>query len=142
MESGMKRILFVAALLCHFLPAADGGVVVNSNFILTSFAPKHTFTALQNEAGTDPTSLSVALSGQTLTPLSWNVDEEADYYMVPNLAVFSEATISLGLFQPLFVVDHPSSLTLVLGIFTWASIRARGLQVPGSRTAMYSDGFT
>jgi len=96
----MKRVASLAALICIFFPSANAGVVVNSNFTLVpdmSSGANYRFTAFQNEAGTDPTSLWVALNGQTLMPVTWNIDEEADYYLVPNMAIFSAATISLGI---------------------------------------------
>jgi hypothetical protein len=61
----------------------------------------------------------------------WNVDEEADYYLVPNLAVFSAATISLGQFPPLFVLDHPSSLNVGFGDFYLGINTGQGISGPG-----------
>lgn len=100
---------------------ARGGTVVGSNFIAVldpSFpGAQYRFSVYQDEAGIDPTSLFVDLNGQVMTAIGWNVDEEADYYLVPNLAVFSAATISSGIFPPLFVLDQPHALNVGFGDF-------------------------
>ena len=72
----------IALLIAH----AHADTVIDSNFMVvpdTSFPPaNYRFTVYQDEAGTDPTSLWVALSGQMLTPIFGNVDEAADYYLI------------------------------------------------------------
>ena len=116
------------------LTSLSAGTIANSNFIFvpdSSFGAQFRFTVFQDEAATDPTSLFIAVSGPTLTPVIWNVDEEADYYLVPNLAVFSAATISLGQFPPLFVMDHPSSLNVGFGDFYLGINTGQGIVGPG-----------
>lgn len=112
----MKRLGMFIAAIALIAGHAGAGTVVDSNF-MSVFDPsvpgaQYRFTVFQDEAGTDPTSLFVGLSGQALTAVAWNVDEEADYYLVPNLAVFSAATISSGIFPPLFVLDQPHTINV------------------------------
>jgi hypothetical protein len=130
----MRRwALLLAGVACCFT-RLSAGTISNSNFIFvpdTSFGAQFRFTVFQNESATDPTSLLLTLNGSTLTPVAWNVDEEADYYLVPNLAVFSAATISLGQFPPLFVTDHPSSLNVGFGDFYLGINTGQGIVGPG-----------
>jgi PEP-CTERM motif len=117
----MKSPIFILAGLLFCVANLHADTVIDSNFIVTpdsSFPPaNYRFTVYQDQAGTDPTSILVELSGSTLTAITWNVDEEADYYLVPNLAVFTAATIASGQFPPLFVVDHAYSLNVGFGDF-------------------------
>lgn len=53
----------------------------------------------------------------TLSPVTWTVDIEADYYLVPYGTEFSTATISSGQFSPLFTLDHAYSLDVPFGSF-------------------------
>jgi len=125
--------LLLAGMVCCFT-SLSANTIPNSNFIFvpdTSSGAQFRFTVFQNESATDPTSLWITVSGPTLTPVAWNVDEQADYYLVPNLAVFSAATISLGQFPPLFVTDHPSSLNVGFGDFYLGINTGQGIVGPG-----------
>jgi hypothetical protein len=112
------------------LGQTHGGVVVNTNFSLSLAGPNYSFRVLQDEAGTDPTDIQAALAGQTLTPVLWSVDEGADYYLVPNGAIFSSATIALGLFQPLLVTVHPSTVNVGFGDFYLGINTGQGFSTP------------
>ncbi len=104
----MRGLSLLSAAIALFIAHARADTVIDSNFMVmpdTSIPPaNYRFTVYQDEAGTDPTSLWVALNGQMLTPIIGNVDEAADYYLVPNLAVFTADTIATGMFQPFAVV--------------------------------------
>ena len=116
----MKSPTFVLAGLIFCVANLQADTISNSNFIVvpdTTMGAQFRFTVFQDQAATDPTSLLIALSGSVMTPVAWNVDEEADYYLVPNLAVFSAATISLGQFPPLFAANQPHSLNVGFGDF-------------------------
>lgn len=130
----MKRWGLLIAGMAACFSSLNAGTIANSNFLFVpdpSFGAQFRFTVFQDEAATDPTSLFITVSGSTLTPVMWNVDEEADYYLVPNLAVFSAATISLGQFPPLFVLDHPSPLNVGFGDFYLGINTGQGIVGPG-----------
>jgi hypothetical protein len=117
----MRRLSLLIGGIALIVSQARAGTVVGSNFIAVldpSFpGAQYRFTVYQDEAGTDPTSLFVSLNGQVMTAIGWNVDEEADYYLVPNLAVFSAATISSGIFPPLFALNQPHAINVGFGDF-------------------------
>ncbi|HEY2801087.1 MAG TPA: PEP-CTERM sorting domain-containing protein [Chthoniobacterales bacterium] len=127
----MKGMSLFVAGMALIVAHARADTVIDSNFIAvpdSSFPPaNYRFTVYQDEAGTDPTSLWVELDGQMLSAITWNIDEEADYYLVPNLAVFTAETIASGMFQPLFVVDHPYTINVGFGDFYLGINTGRGL---------------
>lgn len=117
----MRQLGVLSAAIALIVSYARAGTVIDSNFTAVvdpSFpGAQYWFTVYQDEARTDPTSLFVGLNGELVTAVAWNVDEEADYYLVPNLAVFSAATISSGIFPPLFALDQPHTINVGFGDF-------------------------
>ena len=112
----MRRLsLFIVGIVL-IVSQARADTVIGSNFIAVPDpsvpGAQYRFTVYQDEPATDPTSLFVALSAQVMTAIAWNVDEEADYYLVPNLAVFSAATISSGIFPALFALNQPHAINV------------------------------
>jgi len=97
----------------------EATVVTNTNvtFDNSHLSPfgDYSLTVLQNEAGDyttmwfDKTELPSGIAS-SLTPITWNVDEEADYYLAPQGSGFSAASIAAGQFTPFFVVDNPSTI--------------------------------
>ena len=117
----MRRLSLFIVGIGLIVSQARAGTVVGSNFIAVPDpsvpGAQYRFTVYQDEPATDPTSLFVSLSGQVMTAINWNVDEEAVYYLVPNLAVFSVATISSGIFPPLFALNQPHAINVGFGDF-------------------------
>jgi len=111
----MQRLTLLLGIVL-IVSQARAGTVIDSNFVAVPDASfpgaQYRFSVYQDEPATDPTSLFVALNGQVMTAIAWNVDEEADYYLVPNLAVFSAATISSGIFPILFAGNQPHAINV------------------------------
>jgi hypothetical protein len=65
-----------------------------------------------------------------LQVVSWNLDEESDWYLVEAGDAFSKQSIAAGKFTPLFTTDHPYPAVSVgsdfyLGVNTGVSFEAR-----------------
>lgn len=80
----------------------------------------HSLTAIQNFDGDytvfffDKTELPLN-RGASLTPVTWNIDEGADYYLVPFGIEFSERTIDQ--FSPFLALNTPTQITVPYGDF-------------------------
>lgn len=120
------RTILILILNALFSLRMDASVVVDTNVTLGDdhfgqFAD-HWLTVLQNEAGDyttmwfDKTELQSGV-GSLLNPVTWNIDEEADYYLAPEEAAFSVATIAAGQFSRFFVLDHPTPIEVSYGDF-------------------------
>jgi len=64
-------------------------------------------TVYEDAAGTDPTSVWFVHNGTDLEIVSWNLDDESDWYLVQRGDTFSRDTINRGLFPVLFTTEHP-----------------------------------
>ena len=84
----------------------------------TDHGANYTITVFQTPDRSDPTTLWLSkvdnAGTSTLRPTTWNVDQEADYYLAPAGAVASAQTIASAQFSPLFTLDHPYSLNVPL----------------------------
>jgi hypothetical protein len=110
-----------ALMLAGYAGVAQAAVVADSQFRVqsdVSTPSTYMFTVEQAFAFSDYTSIWVAKLDQqstsTLAPISWNLDIEADYYLVRPGDEFTLANVSAGLFQPLFTTDHPYELAIPL----------------------------
>jgi hypothetical protein len=117
-------LLWRSQVVCLFvlifpIATAPAAIVADSNVLFGNGGGfgDYSITVYQNPAG-DPTSIwfdaSWNASNRTLTlsPQTWNIDEEADYYLASLDAPFSANQIAAGSFTPWFVLDHAYPLTL------------------------------
>lgn len=119
----MKRQLRLAAIAgLAFLGNANADVVVGTNVTFGggSYLGQYSLTACQDKQ-CDYTTMWFNKTNygtySTLTPTTWNIDEEADYYLVPYGAEFSASTIAQSQFTPFFVFDDASSINVPFGTF-------------------------
>ncbi len=107
-----KQIM--AVMLGAVALASQAQVVSGTNVLVnptSSYGANFTITVLQEPTG-NPTTIwlqktDASFAGtSTITPVTWNVDEEADYYLMKKGAVLSPDTIASGLLTPLFTTDH------------------------------------
>jgi hypothetical protein len=115
---------------------AYGGVVSNSNILFQKLSPPE-FGANylggidQNNNG-DLTGVSFSYTGTTLAAISWNVDEESDWYLAAVGDVFSADSIAAGHFTPIFTIDKPRPpVTLPLANFYLAISTGKGGPING-----------
>lgn len=118
--------------------SAAASVVVDSNVWLnpgTFYPPaNYAITVSQSESVVDPTTLWFSKQnlpgnqGSKLQAVTWNIDEEADYYLVQYGQEFSASTIASGIFQPFFVLDSPYSITVPFGRFYLGINTGRGFK--------------
>lgn len=159
----MKLSKALASLVCLAATATAHAVVISDTQIrLSGTNSDYSITAIQSASYDDPTTMwftkSDTSTSSTLTPNSWNIDQEADYYLVKAGDTFTTEAIAAGKFTPLFTTDHPFTLavpypgTFYLGVATgysytsrdvlgWAKIRndASGLTLLGSAMS-YGEG--
>jgi hypothetical protein len=120
MRSHVPKI--VAALFGTLAAIAQAQVVSDTNVLISPTALHNAnfmVTVLQepsrNETGIFLKKTDNAVSGlSTITPVTWTVDEEADFYLINKGDVLTSATIAAGNFKPLFTTDHPYSLDVGL----------------------------
>lgn len=63
----------------------------------------------------------------TLAPVTWNVDEEADFYLANSGDVLSAATLAQGQFAQLFTIDRPGTVEVPYpGTFYLAIVTGTG----------------
>jgi hypothetical protein len=121
MKKQLMTALVIAGVTC--LGNAYADVVVNANVTWSSGQPSYmgqysaTVCQTAQTADCDYTSVWFNKVNSTLTPTTWNVDEEADFYLAPNGVEFSAATIASGQFSPLFVLDNAYSINIPYGTF-------------------------
>lgn len=72
---------------------------LGANYCLTIF---------QNEEATDPTSIWIDASGDTLSIVAYNVDEGSDWYLTSYGDSFNQSTITAGEF-PVFLRETPAA---------------------------------
>lgn len=114
----MQTKLIAACALAVASCAANAVVVTGTQILLSKSGlggmGDYAITAIQEPERVDPTTLwfTASTRGQTTTlrPVTWNVDQEADYYLVGKGDTFTNATIASGRFKPLFTLDHGYSL--------------------------------
>ncbi len=96
--------------------AAQAIVVADSNIILNGSNGYYQITAIQSATYADPTTMwftkQDGVNKSTLTPYTWNIDQEADYYLVKAGDVLTPESIATGAFTPLFTTDHPHVLEI------------------------------
>ena len=64
-------------------------------------------TVFQDAAATDFTSVYFDYDGNNLEIISWNIDEESDWYLVASGDEFSAQNIDGGVFTTIFTADSP-----------------------------------
>ena len=161
-----KPFAWAALLAAGSIGSAQAIVISNTQILLspsTQNGANYAITAIQAPDEFDPTTLWFSkvdgIGKSTLTPITWNVDQEADYYLAQAGATFTAQTVAAGQFTPLFTTDTPYSLDVTrpgdfyLGVATstgtssprtvwgWVHLRndASGLSVLGSAMA-YGEG--
>lgn len=119
-----SALIIVSVLFFGIMSAAQAVVVADTNITLASNDNRADYAITINQDATyrDPTTLWFNKKNNyltsTLTPVTWNIDQEADYYLVSDGDAFTPENIASGKFQPLFTLDHPYSLDVpVFGDF-------------------------
>jgi hypothetical protein len=124
-----------AVIFAGTMAYANASVVMNTNVRLSTgdcvtlpSANCYHLTVLQTEPSSpndsNPTTLFFNKTDDpetklsTLTAVTWNVDEEADYYLAPKGSEFSAATIGSGHFSPLMVFDNGYSIQVPYNEFS------------------------
>lgn len=119
----MKNLKHFAAALLGTVAMASQAQVVSGTNVLVAPSPFQganlAITVLQEPTGNTTTiwlqkTDATFARTSTLTPVTWNVDEEADYYLVNQGAVLTSATVASGQFTPLFTTDHPYTVQVGL----------------------------
>jgi PEP-CTERM motif len=105
---------FATLIAAMSFSSAHAVVVSDSQILLTpstAFGASYAITAIQSSTYYDPTTMwfskQDSAGKSTLKPITWNVDQEADYYLAAPGAIFTPDTISAGQFKPLFILDKP-----------------------------------
>jgi len=172
----MSKRLALAALVAAMSFSGAHAVVISDSKILlspsTAYGANYAITAIQSATYDDPTTMwftkQDGLGKSTLKPVTWNVDQEADYYLAGSGSIFTPDSIDAGQFKPLFTLDHgylldvPFPGDFYLGVattgpgpipggaptsgfarnvFGWVHLKndARGLSILGSAMA-YGEG--
>lgn len=110
----MTRSLSMIAIVCLGLLVPGllraQTVVVDTNISLSPGAPigAYMLTVFQDAAGTDPTSIWLDYDGTNVEVVSWNIDEESDWYLAFDNDPFSAQNIGGGLFTAIFTTDSPA----------------------------------
>ena len=112
-------------------------VVVNDNieFVPESFVGANHRGSIQQVAAGDVTSVWFDYDGNNLTAVTWNIDEESDWYVVDPGDPFGFSTLASGRFTPIFTVDNPRPPVFVgsnefyLGVST-TSTNGEGITEP------------
>ena len=100
----------------------DGAVVVGTNVQLGNDGGGNWTLTAVHENGSysslvfSKSELGLGM-GSTLSPTTWTVDTEADYYLVPANTPFTAATIASGQFAPFFTLDNPRQINVPYGDF-------------------------
>lgn len=115
-----KRLSVAAAVVAGALGSASAAhaVVISDTKVLlaptTEHGANYAITAIQSPDHPDPTTLWFSkvdsANKSTLTPITWNVDQEADYYLAQAGSVVSAQTLASGQFTPLFTLDRAYSI--------------------------------
>lgn len=112
-----KRLVLAALVTAMSLSSAHAVVVSNTKISLTTttaYGANYAITANQSATFDDFTTMWFTKQDfsdtSTLTPVRWEVDSEADYYLVDAGATFAPGSIAAGQFKPWFTLDHPSTL--------------------------------
>jgi hypothetical protein len=164
-----RRLALAAFAVSGWICNTAHAVVISDTQILLSptseFGADYAITAVQAPDRFDPTTLWFSkvdsASQSTLTPITWNVDEEADYYLAQAGTAVTLQTLSSGQFTPLFKLDQAFSLNVPLNsdfylavatsdgsssnpvrdVFGWVHLKndASGLSILGSAMA-YGEG--
>ena len=114
----------ILSFLCIFTSLHANAVVIEKTNVLLSKADEqfagfgdYVISVSQDQTG-DMTSLIFTKSDNlifrttTLTPTNWNVDEEAEYFLVSIGSTFTKDTIESGIFIPFFNTDQPHTITM------------------------------
>lgn len=123
--------------------ASANAVVVSGTQILLSQGStgisNYAITAIQEPDRMDTTTMwfNATTNGQStvLQPVSWNVDQEADYYLVQQGAAFTKESIASGQFKPLFTLDHPYSLEVPKDAIFYLGVTTTQTRWPGDGTS-------
>ena len=124
---------FAVFLLTSGLSAQTVVVGTNIEFVQDMMFPpaNHRGTILQLPTG-NTTSVWFDYDGSHLTAVTWNLDEESDWYVVNEGDPFGFDSIASDQFEPIFTVDNPRGPVFVgtdqfyLGVST----SGQGLPVP------------
>ena len=85
-DHGSRVRVLLAASLALWIPLlANATAVIDANVLLALGSPpgvNDVLTVFQDEAATDPTSVVFDYDGSHLEIVSWNVDEESEWYLV------------------------------------------------------------
>jgi hypothetical protein len=133
----MKKLPCCAALFVLVISSKLAGqtVVVDDNIM---FVPDSAF-GLGNHRGTvqqiaagDSTSVWFDYDGSHLTAVTWNLDEESDWYVVNPGDAFGFASLESGQFTPIFTTDNSRGPVFVGDgeFYLGVSTSGQGLPVP------------
>ena len=115
MKSMLYYLTFIVLIFARNVVAQT--VIINDNidFVPDSFTSgaNHRGTIIQRLVFDDPTSVWFNYDGSNLTAVSWNVDEESDWYVVNPGDAFGPATIGNDQFTPIFTTDNSRGPVLV-----------------------------